>query len=82
MDEYDNGNNDWIAMNGNPKEWAVAYHGTCERAVKPIVSKQGKFLIHLKKVQQDKNVKIIQILILFQKNNIQYVVKVLIARLI
>jgi len=43
LDEYDNGNNDWIAMNGNPKEWAVAYHGTSERAVKPIVSKEGKF---------------------------------------
>ena len=43
LDEYDNGDNDWITKNGNPKEWAVAYHGTCERAVKPIVSKEGKF---------------------------------------
>ena len=25
-DVYDNGNNDWIAMNGNSNEWAVAYH--------------------------------------------------------
>jgi hypothetical protein len=27
MDVYDNGNNDWIAKDGNPNEWAVAYHG-------------------------------------------------------
>ena len=26
-DEYDNGNNDWLGCNGNPNEWAVAYHG-------------------------------------------------------
>ena len=26
-DVYDNGNNDWLAYNGNPNEWAVAYHG-------------------------------------------------------
>ena len=26
-DEYDNGNNDWLGMNGNENEWAVAYHG-------------------------------------------------------
>ena len=26
-DEYDNGNNDWLGMDGNPNEWAVAYHG-------------------------------------------------------
>ena len=26
-DKYDNGNNDWIACNGNENEWAVAYHG-------------------------------------------------------
>ena len=30
-------------MNGNPNEWAVAYHGTSESAVKPILSKDGKF---------------------------------------
>ena len=28
LDKYDNGNNDWIANNGNKNEWAVAYHGT------------------------------------------------------
>ena len=27
FDEYDNGNNDWLGCNGNPNEWAVAYHG-------------------------------------------------------
>ena len=26
-DEYDNGNNDWLGMDGNKNEWAVAYHG-------------------------------------------------------
>ena len=41
LDEYEN--NDWIAMNGNPNEWAVAYHGTSQGAVKPICSKHGKF---------------------------------------
>ena len=27
LDKYDNGNNDWLAYNGNPNEWAIAYHG-------------------------------------------------------
>jgi len=26
-DMYDGGNNDWLSMNGNSNEWAVAYHG-------------------------------------------------------
>ena len=43
LNQYDNGNNEWIGMNGNPNEWAVAYHGTSESAVKPILSKDGKF---------------------------------------
>ena len=43
LDQYDNKNNDWIAMNGNKNEWAVAYHGTSEDAVKPICEKEGKF---------------------------------------
>jgi len=30
-------------MNGNKNEWAVAYHGTSCTAVKPIISKEGKF---------------------------------------
>ena len=43
LNQYDNRNNEWIGMNGNPNEWAVAYHGTSESAVKPICSKHGKF---------------------------------------
>jgi hypothetical protein len=43
LDQYDNGNNDWIAMDGNPNEWAVAFHGTSTSAVKPICKKDGKF---------------------------------------
>ena len=27
IDKYDNGNNDWLAYDGNKNEWAVAYHG-------------------------------------------------------
>lgn len=27
LDKYDQGNNDWIAMDGNKNEWAIAYHG-------------------------------------------------------
>ena len=41
LDLYDN--NDWIGMDGNPREWAVAYHGTSESAVKPICVQSGKF---------------------------------------
>ena len=43
VDQYDDGNNDWIAMNGNPNEWAVAFHGTSVKAVKPICKANGKF---------------------------------------
>ena len=25
--KYDNGNDDWIKMDNNPNEWAIAYHG-------------------------------------------------------
>ena len=42
-DQYDNGNNDWIGMDGNPNEWAVAFHGTSETAIKPICKIGGKF---------------------------------------
>ena len=27
LDRYDGGNNDWLTYNGNPNEWAIAYHG-------------------------------------------------------
>ena len=43
--KYDNGNNDWLAMNGNKNEWAVAYHGigtklgfTLEKATANIIA--------------------------------------------
>jgi hypothetical protein len=26
-DRFDNGNQDWLAMDGNKNEWAVAFHG-------------------------------------------------------
>ena len=42
-DQYDNKNNDWIGMDGNKNEWAVAYHGTSTSAVYPICKKDGKF---------------------------------------
>ena len=29
LNKYDNGNNDWLACNGRPGEWCVAYHGAC-----------------------------------------------------
>lgn len=25
---FDNGNNDWLCLDGRPNEWAIAYHGT------------------------------------------------------
>ena len=25
--KFDNGCDDWLLMNGNPEEWAVAFHG-------------------------------------------------------
>ena len=43
LGQYDNGNDNWIAMDGNKNEWAVAYHGTSTSAVKPICKKDGKF---------------------------------------
>jgi hypothetical protein len=27
LGKYDNGNDDWLTYNGNPNEWAIAYHG-------------------------------------------------------
>ena len=27
LDKYDKGNNDWLKMDNNPNEWAIAYHG-------------------------------------------------------
>ena len=33
---YDNGNDDWLMMNGNPREWAVAFHGSKETGTREI----------------------------------------------
>ena len=46
LGKYDNGNDDWITYNGNPNEWAIAYHGigaggnckTVEQATEKIYS--------------------------------------------
>ena len=43
FDQYDNGNNDWIEMDCNQNEWAVAYHGTKIKVVKPICEVNVKF---------------------------------------
>ena len=62
LDQYDNKNNDWIAMNGNENEWAVAYHGTSESAVKPVCKQDGKFYSTVvegainQKCKDDKNI--------------------------
>ena len=32
LDNYDNGNNDWLGCDGNQNEWAVAYHGIGTKA--------------------------------------------------
>ena len=42
LGEYDD-NDYWVDCHNNPNEWAVAYHGTSDKAVKPICSKNGKF---------------------------------------
>ena len=48
LGQYDNGNNDWIAMDGNANEWAIAYHGTQTKNVKPICEVNGKFISIIK----------------------------------
>ena len=73
--QYDNGNNDWIAMDGNANEWAIAYHGTETKAVKPICEVNGKFLVLLKRVQLAKSVKNSLMLIKNLKIYIKNVVK-------
>ena len=45
INKYDNGNNDWLASDGRPGEWCVAYHGACvnssseqiKQIIKPIL---------------------------------------------
>ena len=57
LGKYDNGNDDWLAYNGNPNEWAIAYHGigvggnckTVEQATEKIYSggfKAGEGQVH------------------------------------
>ena len=50
LNKYDNGNNDWLACDGRPGEWCVAYHGACVRStsdqikqiIKPILENNLK----------------------------------------
>ena len=40
LGKYDNRNNDWLMMNGNPGEWAVGYHGSSLTGNKGIASER------------------------------------------
>ena len=50
LNKYDNGNNDWLACDGRPGEWCVAYHGACvhntseqiKQIIKPILEQNLK----------------------------------------
>ena len=50
LNKYDNGNNDWLACDGRPGEWCIAYHGACVRntsdqikqIIKPILEQNLK----------------------------------------
>ena len=50
INKYDNGNNDWLACDGRPGEWYVAYHGACrgnsseqiKQIIKPILQQNLK----------------------------------------
>ena len=33
---YDNGNNDWLLMNGNDNEWAIGFHGSTRKGTQAI----------------------------------------------
>ena len=37
LGKYDNGNNDWLANDGNQNEWAVAYHGVNTKTIRFIL---------------------------------------------
>jgi hypothetical protein len=41
-DKFDNGNQDWLGMNGNPNEWAVAFHGFGKTAEEVVFHGLGK----------------------------------------
>ena len=42
LGKYDNGDNSWLRMDGGPKEWAVAYHGTSAEGFQGIVTGKMK----------------------------------------
>ena len=50
INRFDNGNNDWLACDGRPGEWCVAYHGACrnnnseqiKQIIKPILQQNLK----------------------------------------
>ena len=50
LNKYDDGNNDWLACDGRPGEWCIAYHGACVRSssdqikqiIKPILEQNLK----------------------------------------
>ena len=50
LNKYDDGNNDWLACDGRPGEWCIAYHGACVRntsdqikqIIKPILEQNLK----------------------------------------
>ena len=50
LNKYDNGNNDWLACDGRPGEWCIAYHGACvnsssdqiKQIIKPILEQNLK----------------------------------------
>ena len=59
INKYDNGNNDWLACDGRPGEWCVAFHGACVRStsdqikqiIKPILQYNSN--LELGKLVQD-----------------------------
>ena len=59
LDKYDNGNNDWLKMDNNPKEWAIAYHGIGRNSsnVEEITNKiiEGGFIKGQNQSLKDKN---------------------------
>ena len=46
LGKYDNGNNDWLACNGRPGEWCVAYHGLANGQSSDNVKKVIALVLH------------------------------------
>ena len=59
LDKYDDRNNDWLKMDNNPKEWAIAYHGIGRNRpdVEEITNKiiEGGFIKGAGQSLEDKN---------------------------